>query len=84
MASPKLVEESATQVRSLVISIDGEVKDGSAKDLLFQVAEKSYTDQFSSIFSSSALASTTEPIFFSGFFLFSSYSCLLRIISIQA
>lgn len=40
-ASKKLVEESAAQGRSLVISIDGEVKDIPAKDLLSQVAEKS-------------------------------------------
>lgn len=40
-ASRKLVEESAAQGRSLVISIDGEVKDIPAKDLLSQMAEKS-------------------------------------------
>jgi len=39
-ASRKLVEESAAQGRSLVISIDGEVKTVPAKDLLSQVAEK--------------------------------------------
>ena len=38
-ASRKLVEESAAQGRSLVISIDGEVKNVPAKDLLSQVSE---------------------------------------------
>jgi hypothetical protein len=39
-ASRKLVEESARQGRSLVISVDGEVKNVPAKDLLPQVSEK--------------------------------------------
>jgi len=38
-ASRKLVEESAAQGRSLVISIDGEVKDVPAKELLSQVSK---------------------------------------------
>ena len=39
-ASRKLVEESAAQGRSLVISIEGEVRHVPAKDLLSQVSEK--------------------------------------------
>jgi len=38
-ASRKLVEESAAQGRSLVISINGEIKNVPAKDLLTQVSE---------------------------------------------
>ena len=38
-ASRKLVEESAAQGRSLVISIDGEVKSVPAKELLAQLSE---------------------------------------------
>jgi hypothetical protein len=37
-ASRKLVEESAAQGRSLVISIDGEVKAVPAKELLSQIS----------------------------------------------
>ena len=40
-ASRKLVEENAAQGRSLVISINGEVKNVPAKELLSQVSEKS-------------------------------------------
>ena len=40
-ASRKLVEESAAQGRSLVISINGEVKDVPAKELLSEVSENS-------------------------------------------
>lgn len=39
-ASRKLVEESAARGRSLVISVNGEVKRVPAKDLLSQVSEK--------------------------------------------
>ena len=38
-ASRQLVEESAAQGRSLVISVDGEVKDVPAKELLSQVTK---------------------------------------------
>ena len=38
-ASRKLVEESAAQGRSLVISVNGEVKDVPATQLLAQVSE---------------------------------------------
>ena len=38
-ASRKLVEESAAQGRSLVISVDGEVKDVPAQELLVQVSK---------------------------------------------
>lgn len=38
-ASRKLVEESAMQGRSLVISENGEVKSVPAKDLLMQMSE---------------------------------------------
>ena len=38
-ASRKLVEESAARGRSLVISVNGEVKKVPAKDLLSQVSE---------------------------------------------
>jgi hypothetical protein len=38
-ASRKLVEESAAQGRSLVISVDGEVKDVPAQELLAQVTK---------------------------------------------
>ncbi len=38
-ASRKLVEESAAQGRSLVISVDGKVKDVPAKELLSQVTK---------------------------------------------
>jgi hypothetical protein len=38
-ASRKLVEESAAQGRSLVISVNGEVKDVPAAQLLSQVSE---------------------------------------------
>ena len=41
MASRKLVEESAAQGRSLVISVNGEVKNVPAKELLSQVSENS-------------------------------------------
>jgi len=40
-ASRKLVEEAAAQGRSLVISVNGEVKNVPAKELLSQVSEKS-------------------------------------------
>lgn len=40
-ASRQLVEESAAQGRSLVISENGQVKSVPAKDLLPQVSEKS-------------------------------------------
>jgi hypothetical protein len=39
-ASRKLVEESAARGRSLVISVNGEVKRVPAKELLAQVSEK--------------------------------------------
>jgi len=39
-ASRRLVKESAAQGRSLVISVDGEVKNVPAKELLSQVDEK--------------------------------------------
>jgi hypothetical protein len=39
-ASRKLVEESAAQGRSLVISVNGEVQNIPAKDLLPQVSKK--------------------------------------------
>jgi len=39
-ASRKLVEESAANGRSLIISVDGEVKKVPAKDLLSKVSSK--------------------------------------------
>jgi hypothetical protein len=39
-ASRKLVEESAANGRSLIVSIDGEVKKVPAKDLLSKVSQK--------------------------------------------
>jgi hypothetical protein len=40
-ASRKLVEDSAAQGRTLVISIDGEAKSVPAKELLSQISDKS-------------------------------------------
>jgi len=40
MASRKLVEESALQDRSLVISVNGEIKTVPAKELLSQISKK--------------------------------------------
>jgi hypothetical protein len=39
-ASRKLVEESAVNGRSLIISVDGEIKKVPAKDLLSRVSRK--------------------------------------------